>query len=593
MKTTIKLTLASIAIFANLASAASIRFDGAVFGGPPSPDQNWTTAVNWNGDVVPGINDDALINVTGSGIALINSNVGSIANLNVGVDESGTLDVTTGGVLTTTPGGFSSLGIGGGTNTGTLNLSGGTLTFNEALFVGVDNNSTGILNISSGSMRVNGLFAHNINNSAATAQTVLSGGLLDVNSMTLNSGVFNVAGGTLRLRNGDQRSQVANWAGSGRMIANGGNSSPSAVYDAGNNWTTVTVAVPSTTPATFRFSGLGSSNKWTNPQNWVIQDTGATGVLPGVIDVVRFNFGGAAGVLDSDVGSVDGLQIGVDESGTLTVATGGVLTTTPGNFSGIGIGGGTNTGTLNLNGGTLTFNNIFLVAQGGASTGLLNITSGSMRVADQFIHNVDSQPNAIAQTVLSGGLLDVNSMTLNSGTFNVAGGTLRLRNGDQTSQVATWSSQGRMIANGGTSSLSAVYDAGNNWTTVTAPTDYEIWGATYGFGAGSRDGDIDNDGVTNFEEYAFGLFPNSGASVNPIKSPLNKATGKFSYTRRTATGLTYSVWFSTNLAVWTRDTGAAAGTPVPNGANETVEVTLSTLPGVPLPAKLFIQVRAN
>jgi hypothetical protein len=32
---------------------------------------------------------------------------------------------------------------------------------------------------------------------------------------------------------------------------------------------------------------------------------------------------------------------------------------------------------------------------------------------------------------------------------------------------------------------------------------------------------------------------------------------------------------------------------MPNGENETVEITLSNLPGNPRPAKLFIQVRAN
>ncbi|MCU0749279.1 MAG: hypothetical protein MUF13_07010, partial [Akkermansiaceae bacterium] len=127
---------------------------------------------------------------------------------------------------------------------------------------------------------------------------------------------------------------------------------------------------------------------------------------------------------------------------------------------------------------------------------------------------------------------------------------------------------------------------------VTA-TDYEIWGSTYGLGAGSESGDLDNDGITNFEEYAFGLLPNSGASVNPIAAPLDKSTGTFSYTRRTDSGLFYSVWFSTDLAVWTEDTSAFEGTPVPSGENETVPVTLSLLPGNPLPAKLFIQVRAD
>jgi hypothetical protein len=127
---------------------------------------------------------------------------------------------------------------------------------------------------------------------------------------------------------------------------------------------------------------------------------------------------------------------------------------------------------------------------------------------------------------------------------------------------------------------------------VTA-TPYEIWANSFDPNIGLPAADDDNDGVTNFEEYAFGLLPNSGSSVNPITSTLNKTNGKFSYSRRTGSGLTYSVWFSTDLNGWLEDTSAAVGTPVPSGDNETVEVTLSNLPGDPLPAKLFIQVRAD
>ena len=124
---------------------------------------------------------------------------------------------------------------------------------------------------------------------------------------------------------------------------------------------------------------------------------------------------------------------------------------------------------------------------------------------------------------------------------------------------------------------------------VTA-TPYEIWANSFEPDIGLPAEDDDNDGVTNFEEYAFGLTPDSGASVNPITTSLNKTDGTFSYTRRTDTGLTYSVWYSENLDGWTKDTGALEGTPVTSGDNETVEVILSV---DPLPAKLFIQVRAD
>ena len=125
--------------------------------------------------------------------------------------------------------------------------------------------------------------------------------------------------------------------------------------------------------------------------------------------------------------------------------------------------------------------------------------------------------------------------------------------------------------------------------------DYDDWGVSFDLAPGSETDDADNDGLTNEEEYAFGLIPNSGASVNPIAVPLDKTTGTFSYTRRDSslTGLTYSVWFSENLTNWTEDTGALEGAAVLNGEVETVPVTLSPLAGDPLPGKLFIQVRTN
>ncbi len=139
------------------------------------------------------------------------------------------------------------------------------------------------------------------------------------------------------------------------------------------------------------------------------------------------------------------------------------------------------------------------------------------------------------------------------------------------------------------------FDEASGELTLDLGNDYDDWGASFGLAPGSEAGDADNDGLSNEEEYAFGLIPNSGASVNPIAVPLDKATGSFSYTRRdsTKTDLTYRVWFSENLSSWTEDTGAVEGTPVLDGDVETVPVTLSPLAGNPRPAKLFIQVRAN
>ena len=143
-------------------------------------------------------------------------------------------------------------------------------------------------------------------------------------------------------------------------------------------------------------------------------------------------------------------------------------------------------------------------------------------------------------------------------------------------------------------------DAKGNWSfdeasgelTLDVGTDYDSWKTANGVTGGENDDD-DNDGLTNFEEYAFGLDPTGGSSVNPITVPLDKTTGTFSYTRRlqSLTDLTYTVWTSVDLATWTKDDGAVEGSTSLNGEVETVPVTIS--PSLLANPKLFIQVRAN
>ncbi len=80
------------------------------------------------------------------------------------------------------------------------------------------------------------------------------------------------------------------------------------------------------------------------------------------------------------------------------------------------------------------------------------------------------------------------------------------------------------------------------------PSDHNAWAANYpGTDLTNPAADADGDGMTNQQEYAFGLDPSSGSSVSPITMPLDPVTGHFQYTRRASSGRTY-----TNSRIWYR-----------------------------------------
>jgi len=133
-------------------------------------------------------------------------------------------------------------------------------------------------------------------------------------------------------------------------------------------------------------------------------------------------------------------------------------------------------------------------------------------------------------------------------------------------------------------------------TATVASTPYDTWGnGTFAHAFTDKDPshDPDGDGMTNFQEFAFGLDPTTGVSANPIARPFDKSTGKFRYTRTATSGLIYTVWTSGNLKDWTEDVTATAGQTDKGtvGGIQTVEVTI-TAPS-PVGGKLFVRVQAE
>ncbi len=127
---------------------------------------------------------------------------------------------------------------------------------------------------------------------------------------------------------------------------------------------------------------------------------------------------------------------------------------------------------------------------------------------------------------------------------------------------------------------------------VASASDYDDWAGPAGFNlSGGPSDDDDFDGLANFDEYAFGLDPTSGASASPVTAP-DKSAGTFTYTRRkpSLTGLNYIYQSSTTLAGWAPFTPVSEGTD--NG--DPVETITVTLPGTLLTEpKLFLQVEAS
>jgi autotransporter-associated beta strand protein len=151
--------------------------------------------------------------------------------------------------------------------------------------------------------------------------------------------------------------------------------------------------------------------------------------------------------------------------------------------------------------------------------------------------------------------------------------------GDAFPGSGTWAVQ----VNGNTLELS--YSPG-------AGSDYSDWAASYEeYDLSDPQADLDGDGLTNWQEYAFGLDPTSGASVNPILSIADlKTLGQFTYTRRYNSGLTYSVYTSTDLNTWYGPVAVIedAGAPV-----DGVQTVLVELNEIPVEDTLFIRVKAD
>jgi len=121
-----------------------------------------------------------------------------------------------------------------------------------------------------------------------------------------------------------------------------------------------------------------SSGDYLEPTGWV------GGVIPGTNDTARFNWGNNTVTLAGEAPLLRRFQMGVDESGGLVVESGGKLTTTGGANSTVGNNPNAGIiGRLTVNtGGEVTVTNVLFV--GGSATGILTVDGGTVRVTSHL-----------------------------------------------------------------------------------------------------------------------------------------------------------------------------------------------------------------
>lgn len=483
-----RLLLGSAALAAACSAHAQSTWTGAV-------SQDWNTVGNWSSS--PSNPTGNFIVNTATGNYPVVSATSTLSPVDIFIGQAGgtgRLDQTA-GTLAAGAVNWSFVGNGLG-STGTYNL-GGTGSFTSGRLLVAQDRSTGTMNInttgtlttsaagvdwwnSSGVVvGIDGGSNATLNLQAGTIATTGTNANLWVGALGGN-GTLNQTGGTINLAGG---LSLARYWGTGAMTVSNGTVNAASVnvthagaaVDLVNGTLTLNngAVVNSAGDVAVAFAGSAASqatlnvntgavlNIGTTAERWMIVnqwDTvkGAVNVNGGTVNLngntdLRFSTGNGTGASAVNLNSGAITSWSGNQTGTTTT---GVLDL---NFG----GGASANNTFNLNGGTLTVNQVLTTSNNGSAT--LNLNGGTLKAAGNTTAFVDLGGASQAVNVLAGGaIIDTNgfNVAIPQALLNGGGGGGLVKNGAGTLTLSGANTfTGDITVNGGTLSLNSAFVA--------------------------------------------------------------------------------------------------------------------------------------
>jgi hypothetical protein len=439
----------SAALLPSGARALDVTWDGTT--------GDWNLPTNWDTDAVPTDLDDAVI--SNDGTANITAAPPTVNGVRVG-DAAGSAGTVNHSAGTLTVNDAIRVGVNGGT--GTYGLSGtGSLSVHNEFNVG--NGGTGTLNVTGGTI-------------TKLAPTVAGSGdqWMNVGRHAGGNGTFNLSGGTVQVDAGnvflvgrDGASGTVNQTGGSLNVDGELNlgdfapaAGPTAVYNISNGNLTadvINVGAWNNANGTLNISGtakvhldnvlqVGRSGDNGSTNNGTVNQTGGEVVVTnGVrIGVQGADSGGTNGVYTMSGGTLRQPNVNVDDGNTWShIGSGGPSTAASGSLP--------RTGTFNLSGGAVSLHARTHVGLGTGSDGTVNQTGGSFEVRGHEMIIADS----------------------GKGTYNISAGSLRTLSTNHDMLVGHWDNANGALNVSGTGLVETTRDlvVGNGRVAPPAEVD--------------------------------------------------------------------------------------------------------------------------